>query len=229
MEESGQFDHQPEIKSALKLSGHQRALLESLTERDCSLARMYLGTIEVLESGNSNQFALAAHGIRELIEKLPSSLEVDQPSQKQHLRSKVGNIAEDWKRAKKNSMCHKIGSWNGEIDSSLKRFLKRTGEFIDWFDLNRPTRNRETANALNALDPARPRLPENLEVAYVQVWDEFRDFFIKVSHHRYEPSSPEFQQWLEELERFLLERLRPRTFDDAEALDQLIALGEAHD
>jgi hypothetical protein len=63
----------------------------------------------------------------------------------------------------------------------------------------------------------------------VELWFKLRDYFVGIAHHGGEPSLDEFRQYLGELERFLLDRLSPRTFSDMDEIDFLIAQGESHD
>ena len=56
----------------LQLSAQQRALYEALAEQDKRLAGIYLGSLLVLSQlENPDSLALAAHSLRELMEKLP--------------------------------------------------------------------------------------------------------------------------------------------------------------
>ena len=59
------------------LAGQQQALLTALIEKDPHLGVMYLGGLHVLrQEGNPDREALAAHAIRELMEKLPQFVDV---------------------------------------------------------------------------------------------------------------------------------------------------------
>ena len=53
------------------LADQQVRLLRALQSKDDSLAAMYLGALRVLsDCDNQDRFSLAAHGIRELMEKI---------------------------------------------------------------------------------------------------------------------------------------------------------------
>jgi hypothetical protein len=70
-----------------RLKGQQRAAYDALLQKDLALkaknskmAQMYIGSILVLQQvGNPDRFALAAHGIRELMEKMSRYLDVPVP------------------------------------------------------------------------------------------------------------------------------------------------------
>jgi hypothetical protein len=51
-------------------------ILAALTEKHERLRVMYLGALYVLRSDNPDRFALGAHSIRELIEKLPDHVDL---------------------------------------------------------------------------------------------------------------------------------------------------------
>ena len=63
----------------LELSGSQRALQNALARRSAVLETMYIGGLTVLrDEANPDRFALCAHSLRELIEKLPEHFSVPQ-------------------------------------------------------------------------------------------------------------------------------------------------------
>jgi hypothetical protein len=79
------------------------------------------------------------------------------------------------------------------------------------------------------LDVSGRRLPEPIEQLVVTQWDKTRDYFINVCHYRVEAKEPEFLSYLDVLETFLLDRLRPRTFADLDTLDAIIEEGRRAD
>jgi hypothetical protein len=212
-------------RTPVELSGSQRALRGALAGRSAVLERMYIGGLTVLHSdANPDRFALAAHSLRELIEKLPEHFNVPQQAMRESLKAKVNELLPHWDRARRGS-CHDGGVWDGAIDNVLKAFLGRLAGFFDWHTTHHRRRNAEAADALRRFDAAGRALPPRLEALNVEALEEMRDFFQKVAHHRREVAHGEFVVWLDALERFLLDRLVPRTFEDFEQLDQLIDEG----
>jgi len=212
-------------RAALELTGAQRALQGALGGRSDALEKMYIGALVVLrDEANPDRFALAAHSLRELLEKLPDHFNVPQQAIKETLKAKVNELHDHWQRARKGS-CHKDGGWDGVIDQLLKAFLGRVGAFFEWHTTHHRRRNAEAAHALREFDAARRALPPSLEDLNVQALAQMRDFFQKVAHHRHRVDQDEFVTWLDSLERFLLDRLVPRTFEDFEELDRLIDEG----
>lgn len=219
-----------EDRTPLELSGQQRALHESLSGKAQSLADMYLGSLTVLsDTRNPDRLALAAHGLRELMEKIPSFVDVRIKAQKEGLKGKVIELDVAWKATVENGNSYNGGTWSGEIDRGLSRFLRKLESFFQWFREHHPRRKAEIAATLEGLDPSGSSLPEPLAALNVETWENIRDFFVDVAHHR-RPNTTgnEFSRWLDALERFLVDRLRPRTFPDLDAIDRIIREGEDH-
>ncbi|MBX3177134.1 MAG: hypothetical protein KF886_07235 [Candidatus Hydrogenedentes bacterium] len=229
MRTEGKLNHQPQEAIVGSLRGQQRALYEAFTDRDRRLARIYLGSLQILDSENCNRLALAAHGIRELLTELPQHFKVDLKAYKQNLGSKVRELEDAWATVSSKSNCIESCKWSGEIDGPLSKFLTQMHTFIDWVRVHMPRRKDEAAETLFALDPARGRLPKDIERIHVDLWFKLRDYFVGIAHHGGDPSWDEFSQYLDELERFLLDRLSPRTFSDMDEIDSLIAHGESND
>ena len=82
------------------------------------------------------------------------------------------------------------------------------------------------AGVLQALDPIRSPLPQPLEELRVDEWDEIRRYFIVVAHHNLQTNPENFKSRLAALEKFLLDRFCPRTFEDHDLIDSIIKEGE---
>ena len=211
----------------VQLSGRQRTLYEALSEKEQSLADMYLGSLMTLQqTGNPDSLALAAHGLRELIEKLPRYLDAPVNTNSPSLKGKVQELAQSWNNALGRSRCHSDLNWSGDIDRPLLGFLRKAHEFFEWFKAERPTRRQQTANALRELDPLEQPLPASIEELRIEEWDVCHNFFQKVSHHNASSSHNEFSGFLSAFEIFLLDRLRPRKFEDHAEIDRIISEGE---
>lgn len=211
------------------LSGRQKAFADRLGEESPLLRQAYLGALDVLQRAeNPDRFALAAHGIRELMEKIPEYLEVDMPAHHEDLRGKVTELDAKWSKASAESKCLQNGSWEGAIDKPLKFVLKEIGAFFDWFKSHMPRRKQEVGNVLKELDGTRQPLPEPLQDLNISYWEKIQRFFISVSHHRKKTDDDEFGMWLGSLETFLLERLSPRTFADIDEIDALLDPGKGN-
>jgi hypothetical protein len=213
----------------LMLSGQQEALYAALSEKERRLASMYYGALAVFgQRDNPDRLALAAHGLRELMEKLPRYLNVPaqtQPGMQERLRS----LNRRWIATVRKSKCHENGKWNGEIDQILQDVLIEIGAFFGWINEHIPTRKEATARVLRTLDVLGRALPPPIEALHIEKWDLIHGFFLGVGHHQRPASDEEFKNWLSALESFLLDQLLPRTFDDHAKIDAIIKEGEGND
>ena len=91
---------------------------------------------------NPDRLAQAAHSIRELLEKAPADVDVPAGKGSTTLKSQTNNLSTAWARAVSNSSCYDGGSWTGEIDGPLRKFLTKTKRFFDWVADERPPRER---------------------------------------------------------------------------------------
>jgi hypothetical protein len=230
-------DLRPEIlgKAAKlgQLSGQQRALLTSLENLGSigpgiKLSVMYLGSLVTLgDIAHPDRFALAAHGVRELMEKLPASLEVPQVAHRENLGDKAQGLRGEWRKLLRNTSCRPASDWEGPIDTPVRTFLGKVEIFFGWLESNNPRRRQETQAALTRLDGSRRPLPPALASRNVDDWHKLREFFQSISHHNRPTDDEEFSARLDALERFLLERMRPKTFDDIAVLDALMRGSDA--
>jgi hypothetical protein len=206
----------------IELEGAQRALHSALGKMNGRLATIYVGGLVVLShEPNPDRHSLCAHALRELIEKLPEHVDVPTKARGESLRAKVNELHPAWDRATKGN-CHRDGVWGGEIDTPLQTFLARAAGFFAWLREHLPRRRDEAARALRQFDATGRKLPEPLESLNVDAWDQMRDYFTSVAHHRKSVDPGEFTMWVGALERFLLDLLVPRTFDDFGEIDALL-------
>jgi len=66
-----------EVEASQELSGRQRSLYEALADKSDDLAAMYQGALQVLQAPSTvDRFAMAAHNLCEVMEKLPRYIDV---------------------------------------------------------------------------------------------------------------------------------------------------------
>jgi len=213
----------------LMLSGQQQALYAALVEKERRLASMYHGALAVFgQRDNPDRLALAAHGLRELMEKLPRYLNLPTDTQPK-LAEKLRTLNQSWDRTVGKSKCHEDGKWNGEIDGTLGDILLEIAAFFAWVNEQVPKRKESTARILRTLDALGRALPAPIEALRTEQWDLIHRFFISVGHHQRSTSDEEFTTWLSALERFLLDQLTPQTFEDHAKIDAIINEGEGND
>lgn len=203
----------------LVLSGQRRAVLDALSEQDRRLADMYAGALHVIgQSSNPERLPQAAHSIRELIEKLPRYLDVPTPTAPPSLKEEVRSLVTAWREAAIDP---------ATFDARRAAdFLHKFERFAAWFESVHLTLRQRAAATVRRLDPLGRALPTPIEKLRIKEWQECNGFFQGVSHHTKPCTDDELHQWLDVLERFLLDRLRPRTFDDFSEIDKLIEEGE---
>jgi hypothetical protein len=190
---------------------------------------MYLGSLDVFHSNNIEKYPLAAHGFRELMITMAEVLNVEQPEHGRSLGVEVSNLQSRWQAMTNKSDCYRNDSWSGEIDAPFQTFLNKLSRFFEWWEEHRPKRKSEAAKMLDAMDPARAQSPAPLQDLNIEYWSKIRDFFTKLAHHGPEPKEREFEQYAAALERFLIDRLIPRTFDDLNDIDRLLARSKSDD
>jgi hypothetical protein len=213
----------------LGLSAERLALYEALFRRSERIARMYFGAHQVLrDSLNPERFALAAHAIRELMEKVPEIVAVSTPAHSERMGSKVADLEQVYERAIAQSKV-KSPKWEGETDAPIRQFLEKAKAFFEWKKEHVPRRKQEVASTMRALDGPGRVLPADLERVAVEEWQDAQAYFVNIAHHQaVEPTLEEFDKRLQSLERILLRKLNPPTFADFDALDAIIQAGEGH-
>jgi hypothetical protein len=211
--------------AGLVLGGQQQALLTALIELDPQLGVMYLGGLHVLhQDGNPDREALAAHAIRELMEKLPQFVDVptrEKVKKPASLGVKVRELGDAWVSVSVEAMSA------ATVTMKLQKFHIKINEFFDWYEQGFVKRREQTAAALRSIDATGRSLPTPIEDLHIKHWGLCNDFFQSISHHGRTCSREEFVTWLDDLEKFLLDRMLPRTFETFSALDEIIAEGEA--
>jgi hypothetical protein len=210
-------------------SGRQRALFQALGKKDPQLASMYFGALWVLKNvSNPDGIAQAAHGLREVLEKLPRILDMPIQAKPASMMDKIRPLEKTWSKAKSESSGLKTSPRCDVIDTPLRKFLDEVEEFFSWLTSDRPTRKQQAAIVVRGLDPLKKALPQTIESLHVEEWDSYRNHFELVSHHHIVEELGEFMKWIEGVEGYLIDRLIPRTFDDFTKLDKIIGEAEAN-
>jgi hypothetical protein len=216
------------VAESFRLGGAKQELYTALASLDPEVGIMYFAALMTLENtGNPDRFALAAHGLRELMEKLPKYVDVPIVNKGPALNERVRVLAERRALAIRQSVNRDGPTWRGEIDDHLRDFLCDSDGFFEQFAAEDVTRRGRAATILRGLDPSAAPLPEKLEEFNIAKWQKCNDYFVRVSHHSRVADENEFGAYVSELETLLIDRLAPRTSDDFAAIDQLIKEGEA--
>ena len=190
-------------------------------------AQIYLGAITTLKNTKSpERIPQAAHSIRELIEKLPSRLEIN--------RAKVGDVShkvnllrESWEKTLEESGSYEGKIWEGEIDAPLLGFLDELQGFFCWFRTLRPAAKKVDSQVIRKLEISNIPLPDFLHDKNVTILKKTREYFVDIAHHRVRNiGQEEFESKLDGFELFLLQRFIPKPTADFRSIDVLIGKGE---
>lgn len=201
------------------LSGGQRALLDFLVEKDHALGKIFVGAVMArAATGNPDHLEQASHSLRELIDKLPRHFDVVPVNEPGDMGNKVKNLASRWKKEPRVK--------NNSDEAISGSFLEDLRKFFEWVELNFPLRREVARRTVTKFDSTGRELPRPIEELHAKEWMEIRQFFINSAHH--DPCSiSNFDRWYNAFESFMLNRLRPRTFDNADKIDALIREGES--
>jgi hypothetical protein len=156
------------------LTGPAREMFEALASIRQELADMYLGALDVVaRGGNPDRYALAAHGIRELLEKLPRHLDVPVDAVKAlGLTARVRKLTDAWDRWSGSAVN------DGSLTSKGHKLLAALREFCEGVHADIPTRAEQSAAAVRGLDLNPIKLPPSIESLHVRQWREIEGFFI---------------------------------------------------
>ena len=212
------------------LSTRQRRLYSRLLSMDGSLASMYLGSVLVLgQRENPERYRQSAHTLREMLNAMPKALGLAAAATTQRTHDALQRPKKRWSKALHQSDCYQNGQWQGQIDGSLRGALKEVEVFFGWYEENSPKRLESLALTVRTLDASGRPLPAALESLAVATFDRMREYFVDVCHG-VAANEQEYEGYLVALELFLLDRLSPRTFDDHNTIDSILAeAGDAPD
>ena len=185
---------------------------------------MYIGALLVVrQRENPERLVLAAHDVRELMEKVPRCMDI-RIKPEQSTAEKVSALEKEWQHLK--PLCHSEDGGTYAVPPPKVGFVRRIEEFFNWHALNATTRREQVRALLRKLDQTGRPVPGPIETHNARLWGTLRDYFVAIAHHGKETGEEEFLGYLYQLEIFLLDRLAPRTFEDTDAIDALLAEGQ---
>jgi hypothetical protein len=113
--------------------------------------------------------------------------------------------------------------------AELEVFCTRLDTFFEWNNLYLPKQREQASRTITQMDPMIGKLPEVIMDLRVKELKALNDYFQAVAHHNKRPTSDaEFRSYVEALELFLLDRLRPRTGQNFSEIERLIQEGDAN-
>jgi hypothetical protein len=222
--------YSPHQTSIMELEPHQNALLRELNSKDTLLGDIYLGSLRVMADGaNPDRYHLAGHGFRELLNRLPDQLGISSKELKISMGSKIFSLRDSWEKfISQLNHSDSMNMWGTNINPSLRRFLNAAEDFFSWLDEHRPKRRQVIEQTINEFEYSLLGLPDPIKSLRIDEWMKYHDYFVEAAHHR--PLDPEiFKSYQYNFEIYLLDRFRPRTFEDISEIDELIKEGELRD
>ena len=221
------IEYSPTPAIPFVLAPQQQLLEGELRILQPKLADMYVSALRVLSYEDcTDRLALAAHGIRELMEKLPQHFAFPSTAPRQNMKPKVQELQKQWNSMQRKTTCLGSGDWDGPIDKHLTRFLNKIREFFRWFEQDNPTRVTEVSVLLQRSNRPSTEIAAQVERDNIRRWSDLKRDFTNMCHHRGETGVHKFVELLTQFERFLLDQLCPRTFDDFADIDQLLDGGD---
>ncbi len=178
---------------------------------------MYLGATMVRnQSANPDTMALSAHGFRELMEKLPRLLDVPMA---QRLTSRMGATIERWKRM--------ANAPAEQRDGAKAKFCEEAEKLISWYVEQSTERNQRAGAVMDRLDQRKAALPQPAKAPHVATWNACLRVVETAAHHG--SVTPEvYEEHVQKLEDFLIDRLRPSAVDDQRTIEDIVREGEEH-
>jgi hypothetical protein len=203
-------------RSSRGLSGRSQTLVELLRPYgDASI--LYRDALRILDDDSyETQTRMAAYALREVLEELEKSSGIKKPAD---LGPRVSTLREDWMR-----IAPSAGEDLAAVGEEAARMLDA---FVEQLDADRKTRRERAQITLSGLDPSRVLGPPEVGHARTKALLAFRGRFNPVLHGGESLPRSEFLARLEDFEVFLIDWLRPRTFEDLDELDALLELGPA--
>jgi hypothetical protein len=213
-----------------KLNSRQRAVLEGLVnfgpkDGPRQLGEIYQGVLSRLADQSApDGAACAAHGARELMEKLAWHVNDDSPEDRGSLGDRVREIEAAYQNLVK-VLPPERARWNGlELTPEVMTLLDAVEHMEQWRKSHTLSRG---AHAALIVDFSIGRIPEQLRAGKRKQWMDLREFFTKVAHHGSidgrTPTLADVAERFTELEDFLYARWAPRTVRDFAEIDALIA------
>ena len=171
----------------------------------------------VSQEDNPDRVAQSAHGIRELMEKLPEYLKPPIVFRKETMKDKIRPMKSAWEAV--SVLVDKAEERPLGSEKLLRRFVEEARMFFDWLKSSAPDRATERQAMMQRLDPGGSSLLRERVIE----WTEFNNFFQKVAHHRSSEPLEDFLAKLGQFETFLLSVLAPPpTFDRTDDIDDLL-------
>ena len=205
----------------------QESLIACLSRRSEKLARIYGSCLPVFyDNANPGRLPLAAHAMRELIDKSPILTDRQPVPQGDTVGNRIQLVKQAYLAMKEHGFDNNFPL--DAAEGSIRRVLAALDGFFEWMENNRPQLAKKTAEMLSDLSGPGQALPVDVSNSEVDRWIAANDYFKKVAHHGQDSvNENEFMIHMTFVESVLLQRLQPPAVADLDALDALIQEGES--
>ena len=214
--------HMPDDTDArLTLAPPRQELFLAIARQRADVAACYHAAIVVLNDEHlPDRLPLAAHALRELLEKLPNdTMAIDTGAD---LNSKVIELRKPWDEAVEEEQAQQGAPWSNGVGGALRTFLDAVTDFFATRDAITTGRKEQAAAFLKTLEVCTVPLPADLRRRSAREWMQLRGYFNNVAHHQEIPTVQDFQARVAQLEAFLSARLTPRPMADFARIDTLL-------
>jgi hypothetical protein len=208
-------------------TSEQEGLVACLERRSSKLAAIYRGGLVVLfDEQNPCRFELAAHSMRELIEKSPLLIKGEVFATGDGMKTRLDQVRRAYHALTRGRVFDERSSLVGSEDP-VQAVIVELARYFEWEADNRPQARKRTAEMLAALSGPGQALPVDVSDNEVARWMEADGYFKMVAHNRQDTvNRDEFSRHMTFIENVLLRRLQPPAVPDLDALDALIKEAE---
>ena len=208
----------------IELSSEQMQVVEILksgNSEEYALADWYIGAIYAASNKyNPDRFSQAAQSLRELLEKLPrvfvqAEIQEAKPDFIQMRKTLYSKFCSDKSRYKEE--------WKGKsIDAKLDKTIRCMDSYLS---LNqKPTRKEQIHSVFNILDP----MYDSLDLAirseksarFQKLWSTFEG----LAHHKISVNEKQFWEHIASVDRLIIDMLAPITAQDQGVIRELLLL-----
>jgi hypothetical protein len=176
------------------------------------------------ERGRAEHLVLAAHEIREIIDRLVDNTVAPYLVSRKQLGDAVGELRQQWPA---DVLMRPDADWPEEELHLFRPFLN-DAQHLFAPDSARPFKERELATFLDVRDP----IPEAGDAETERIrdrlraWKHLRDYFVGVCHHRFATTVDEFERRLSEFGSLVLPLLGPQIFPEQAEVARLLREAE---
>ncbi|MCK5246752.1 hypothetical protein KAR02_07625, partial [Candidatus Bipolaricaulota bacterium] len=207
------------------LDDNQACLLAVLEAKSPFLGEIYRGMLHAFHSPPyPNQSRVLAYQARELMEhssRLMSPYGATLPAKPPTFNLLKKQLDAEYRNLKSKLEADSLSSHSGQLGCNA--FLEFVEEWLQKAEQARPSYKKLVRSHVSDLEPSSlPPVARTLEMA-VRRWIDLKETFNTVLHASRQVDFVDVRARVSELEDFLLNRVRPRPFEDQAKLDALLA------